>query len=368
MTDPPIAVKTESKPGTIVSRTRSLRNDIVFAFALAIGLYLAWFIRNVLILLYVSALFAVVLLPVVRGIMKLHIGKWQPNRGIAILILFLAVAGFATLFFVFALPPVILDLREFINELPTRGPQLLARIRHIPFLQHVDVTSLNVKLQDFATNFATYLLLSIKNWASKLFDIITSIILTVYFMLEGETAYHWVLSFFPVGLRQRLDVTLARAETRMGKWLLGQGTLMLVLGVSSTILFLALDVRYAYALGVLMGIFNIIPIAGAVITVTLAILVAAIDSWGRVLGVAIFYAIYAQVETSFLTPRIMRSSVDLPGLAIIVALLLGAAFDGIVGAMVAVPTAVLVAVLLDEYAVQREPIICEPQPITQLRS
>jgi predicted PurR-regulated permease PerM len=154
----------------------------------------------------------------------------------------------------------------------------------------------------------------------------------------------------------------------MGKWLLGQGALMLILGISSTILFLALDVRYAYALGVLMGIFNIIPIAGAIITVTLAILVAAIDSWGRVLGVAIFYAIYAQVETSFLTPRIMRSSVDLPGLAIIVALLLGAAFDGIVGAMVAVPTAVLVAVLLDEYAVKPEPIIAKPQPVSQLHS
>jgi predicted PurR-regulated permease PerM len=235
-------------------------------------------------------------------------------------------------------------------------------------MQRVDVATLNARLQDFATNFATYMLLSIRNWASKLFDIITSIILTVYFMLEGEAAYHWGLSFFPVGMRQRLDITLARAEVRMGKWLLGQGTLMLVLGLSSTILFLALNVRYAYALGVLMGIFNIIPIAGAIITVTLAILVAAIDSWGRVIGVAIFYAIYAQVETSFLTPRIMRSSVDLPGLAVIVALLLGAAFDGIVGAMVAVPTAVLVAVLLDEYAVKPEPIIAEPQAVTQLHS
>jgi predicted PurR-regulated permease PerM len=83
-------------------------------------------------------------------------------------------------------------------------------------------------------------------------------------------------------------------------------------------------------------------------------------------GVAIFYAIYAQVETSYLTPRIMQSSVGLPGLAVIVALLLGAAFDGIVGAMVAVPTAVLVGILLDEYAVQPEPIIAEPQPVSQL--
>jgi predicted PurR-regulated permease PerM len=364
MTDPPIPVQAEAAN----KRTRSLRKDIVFTFGLAIGLYLAWFVRNVLILLYVSALFAVVLMPVVNGIMKLRLGKWQPNRAVAILILFLGVGGFATLFFVFALPPVVHDIREFINELPTRGPQLLERMRHIPFMQHVDVANLNARLQDFAANFATYLLLSIRNWASKLFDIITSIILTVYFMLEGETAYHWILSFFPVAMRQRLDVALARAEVRMGRWLLGQGTLMLVLGLSSTILFLALKVRYAYALGVLMGIFNIIPIAGAIITVTLAILVAAIDSWGRVLGVAIFYAIYAQVETSFLTPRIMRSSVDLPGLAVIVALLLGAAFDGIVGALVAVPTAVLVAVLLDEYAVKTEPIIAKPQPVSQRHS
>ncbi|QNI33615.1 AI-2E family transporter [Alloacidobacterium dinghuense] len=360
MTDSPIAVRATN--GT-VKRQRSLRSDIVFTFALAIGLYLAWVVRNVLVLLYVSALFAVVLLPVVRGIMKLRIGKWQPGRGVAILILFLAVVSLAALFFIFAFPPVVRDIREFVNELPTRGPQVLLRIRRIPFLQHVDVAALNDKLQDFAANFATYLLLSIRNWASKLFDIITAIILTVYFMLEGEAAYQWVLSFFPVDMRQRLDVTLARAEIRMGKWLLGQASLMLVLGLSSTVLFLALHVRYAYALGVLMGAFNIIPIAGAVITITLALLVAAIDSWGRVLGVAIFYAIYAQVETSFLTPRIMRHSVDLPGLAIIVALLLGAAFDGIVGAMVAVPTAVLVAVLLDEYAVVPEAIIAEHHPV-----
>jgi predicted PurR-regulated permease PerM len=82
--------------------------------------------------------------------------------------------------------------------------------------------------------------------------------------------------------------------------------------------------------------------------------VAAIDSWGRVIGVAIFYLVYIQIENSFLTPRIMRNSVNLPGLAILVALLLGSALEGVLGAMVSVPTAVLVAVLLDEYLVHKE--------------
>jgi predicted PurR-regulated permease PerM len=345
--------------------SRSLRGDITFTFALALGLYLAWFVRDVLVLIYISALFAVVLTPIVNGIMKLRIGSWQPGRAIAVVVLFLAAAACITLFFVFAFPPVLRDLKEFAVELPTRGPQLLSRIRSLPFMQRVDIAALNAKLQDFAANFATYLLFSVRHWASILFDIITGTILTVYFILEGGQAYHWLLSFFPVHQRQRLDKTLARAEIRMGKWLLGQGALMLILGILSTIIFVIFDVRYAYALGVLMGIFNIVPIAGAVITVALALMVAAIDSWGRVLAVAIFYAVYSQIETSFLTPRIMRSSVGLPGLAVIVALLLGAAFDGIMGAMVAVPTAVLVGVLLDEYAVKQEPIIAKPAPLSE---
>lgn len=349
------------------NRSKAARGNILFAFGVALALYTAWHVRDELELLYVSALFAVVLMPVVRGITQLRIGKWSPGRGMAILFLLLGVGGAAALFVLFALPPVIRDLHEFAGELPTRGPELLARIRKLPFSQRVNVAALNAKLQDFASNFATYLLYSIKNWANTLFKIITGVILTIYFLLEGETAYRWLLSFFPVDRRQRLDITLARAEVRMGKWLLGQGSLMLILGLSSTIVFVLLKVRYAYALGVLMGILNIIPIAGALISVVLALLVAAIDSWGRVLGVAIFYAIYAQVETSYLTPKIMRTSVDLAGLSVIIALLIGSALAGVIGAMVAVPTAVLVAVLLNEYAVKSEPVIAEAKPLSEIR-
>jgi predicted PurR-regulated permease PerM len=102
------------------------------------------------------------------------------------------------------------------------------------------------------------------------------------------------------------------------------------------------------------GLLNIIPVLGAAICIALALLVAAIDSWGRVLGIAIFYVIYLQVENSFLTPRIMKSRVGLPGLAILVALIIGSALEGVLGAMVSVPTAVLVAVLLDEYLVRKD--------------
>jgi predicted PurR-regulated permease PerM len=103
---------------------------------------------------------------------------------------------------------------------------------------------------------------------------------------------------------------------------------------------------------VLAGLLNIVPVLGVTVSLVLALLVAAIDSWGRVLGVAIFFMLWLQIENSWLIPRIMRNRVNLPALAIFVALLLGSAFGGIPGAMVAIPTAVLVSVLIDEYLVR----------------
>jgi predicted PurR-regulated permease PerM len=334
--------------------TRDLRGDIIFTFALGLACYLAWLVRDVLMLVYVSALFAVVLSPVVRWTAQIRIGRRQPFKGTAILFLLVTVAAALTAFGFLALPPVVRDLQEFGKEMPTRLPNFLAKLKAIPFADRLNTDDISSRLQDFASHAATYLLLSIGNWAGKLFNVVMGFILTVYFILEGDDAYRWFLSFVPIESRDRLDKTLRRAEIRMGKWLVGQGSLMLILGLTSTIVYLSLHVRYAYALGVLTGLLNIIPVIGAAICVGLALLVAAIDSWGRVLGVAIFYVIYLQVENSFLTPRIMKNSVGLPGLAILLALLLGSAFEGILGAMVSVPTAVLVAELMDEYLVVKD--------------
>src|ERR1039458_8702517 len=92
---------------------RTLHREIVFAFALALACYLAWLIRDVLVLLYVSALFAVVLSPLVRFTSQLRIRSWQPFKGSAIFLLLLVVAGALTAFGFLALPPVIRDLQGF---------------------------------------------------------------------------------------------------------------------------------------------------------------------------------------------------------------------------------------------------------------
>lgn len=329
------------------------RGDILFAFALAAAGYIAWLAREVLLLLYVSALLAVVLTPVVQFVAKVRVWRWQPFKGFPVLVLLLAVAAGLTGFGFLAFPPVIRDLQSAGRQVPERLPDLVLKVINLPIFDQLNSAEIWTRVQSFFSTAATHLVLSIRNWAGDLLDIATSIVLTIYFIAEGHHAYAWFLSFFPPGRRERLDKALRRAEVRMGQWLLGQGSLMLILGMASTSIYALLGVRYPYALGVLTGLLNIIPVLGAAVSILLALIVAALDSWSRALGVGIFYVVYLWIENWFLTPRIMRSRVGLPSLAILVALLLGFALQGVAGALVAIPTAVLAAVLIDEYLVYK---------------
>jgi predicted PurR-regulated permease PerM len=284
----------------------------------------------------------------------LNLRGYHPSRGVAIVTLIIAVAGVIALFFTTGLPPVLRDLSNFSAELPKRIPGFAAKIKRIPFADRFGIDAVAQRAVGALDATASYLVTSLPLWLSHLFDIVTAAFLCVYFMLEGEYAYRFFLSLFPSPQRDRLNHTLKRAERKISKWLVGQGTLMLILGISSIIVFGLLHVRYFLLLGFLMGLFNIIPIAGGVITIILAALVAALDSWTKMLGVLTFYLIYVNIENAILIPRIMRSSVNLMGLTILVALLLGTALAGVVGALVSVPTAALITVLLEEYAVQKD--------------
>ena len=334
-------------------QTIRIRGHILFFFGVLVLLALAWRLSKELQILYVAALFAVVLMPIVERITALNIRGYHPNRGVAIVILIAAVLGILTLFFTVGLPPVLRDLSEFSNDLPRRLPAALAKLKKLPMADRFGLDAVAARAGSAAAATAGYLFASLPEWLSHLFDILTTVFLCIYFMLEGEYAYKFFLSLFRPENRRRLDLTLKLAELKVSKWLLGQGLLMLILGVCSTIVFGVLHVRYFLLLGVLMGLLNIIPIAGGVITITVVAGVAALDSWSKMFAVLLFYILYVNIENVFLTPRIMRSSVNLMGLTVLIALLLGTALAGIVGALVAVPTAALASVLLNEYAVQK---------------
>jgi predicted PurR-regulated permease PerM len=329
---------------------RPLRHDIVFTIALLLGLAAAWTIRDVLLLVYVSALFAVVLSPAIELIRRIQIGQRRPGRGAAILILILVglavVAGIALLI----VPPVYRELRAFAADLPRRTTALMERMHDLPFGFNFDPAVLEEHAaQTVGGAFGVF-----RSISGGVVGAFTCVILTAYFIVDGERAFHWIMSMIPTAHRPHIEATVVRAERRVRHWLVGQGALMLILGSLAAIVFGLMRIKYFYALAVIAGALNLVPVIGPLTALVLAAIVAAFDSWAKLAGVLLFFAIYQQFETAVLTPRIMKISVDLPPLAVIIALLIGGALAGVLGALIAVPTAALVAVLADEYLVRTD--------------
>src|SRR4029077_19448624 len=315
------------------------------------ALWVAYTVRDVLMLIYVSALFAVVLSPAIGVIQKMRIAGWRAGRGFAIIFLILMLALAGTLFAVFALPPVYRDGRNFSADWPRHLAELTEGIKHLPFAAKIDPAGLQKYAGEIAGGAGGLFL----NVAGGIFGLFTAVILTAYFIIDGDRTFQWAVSMFPLDQQERLASTLMRAKARMRNWLIGQAMLMLSLGLSSLVVYWALGLKYFYLLAMFAGIANIVPIAGPISAVILASGVAVLDSPQKLVGVIIFFAIYFQIESVFLSPRIMKHTLHLSPLAVIIALSLGGALAGVVGALVSVPTAALVMVLADEYLVKRKP-------------
>jgi predicted PurR-regulated permease PerM len=326
------------------------RSDILFFFGVLLLLWAAYSSRDVLILIYVSVLFAVVISPAVVVVQKLRIGHWHVGRGLAVVILLLMLLLAGALFMVFAFPPIYRDARQFAADWPSHLASLSERIQHLPFGNKIDPAMLQKYAAEIVGGAGGLFL----NLAGGIFGIFTALLLTVYFIIDGERVFQWSVSLFPPEQRAKLSETLLRAQHRMSKWLIGQSVLMISLGLCSLAAYYALGLRYFYVLAMYAGVANIVPIAGPISALVISASVAALDSPQKVLGVIIFHAVYVQFESAFLSPRVMRSTLQLSPLAVIIALALGGSLAGVLGALVSVPTAAVVAVFADEYLVKRK--------------
>lgn len=192
--------------------TRSLRSDIIFTICLLILLALAWEARDVLLLIFVSALFAVVLTPAIEAVRRIHIGHWWPSQGTAIvIIIMIAFVGFGS-FILFAVPPMYRDLQTAANNIPIRLGELSNKLHAIPFFQKLDLTQIGDYVSSGGGENAYGLFRGV---ATGMFALFSWMILTAYFILDGQRAFYWFLSFFPEPQRGRLRATMMRADKRI---------------------------------------------------------------------------------------------------------------------------------------------------------
>ena len=324
------------------------KSDILFAFAIAVTLALAFELRQVLLLIYVSALFAVVTTPFVKRVQTLHFGRRHFGKGVALTLMLAVGVSIATLFSWFVLPPIFRDIQQLANDLPQKLFRLQDRLANVPWIFEISRDSWRKHGGDLAAALAKV----VPTVAGMFVAFFSFLVLTSYFILDGARAERWIISMMPPATGQRLHNTMLRARDRLRRWLIGQLSLMFILGFLTFVVYGLLHVRYFTVLAVFTGLANIIPIIGPIISIILGVIVAAFDSWTKVLGVVIFYAVYQQLENALLTPRIMKATVGLPSLAVVAALAIGGALGGILGALVAVPSAAIVSELADEYLIK----------------
>ncbi|MEJ7833008.1 MAG: AI-2E family transporter [Nocardioides sp.] len=190
---------------------------------------------------------------------------------------------------------------------------------------------------------------------SALFNGFIIVVLTLYFLSSLETTKNAFYRLAPASRRDRVSKLGDRIIRGVGGYVSGAFVVAVCAGVTSLIFLFVVGLgEYAVALAFVVALLDVIPMIGATIG---AVLVTAIGFATDVkigIACAIFYLIYQQLENYVIYPRVMSKSVDVPGAVTVIAALVGAALLGVVGALLAIPTAAAILLILREVVVRRQ--------------
>lgn len=197
---------------------------------------------------------------------------------------------------------------------------------------------------------------------SILVQALITLVAAYFLAVDPEFAERLVARFAPARNRERTLQIMRRCGSRLGHWVRAQLILALFFGTAFGIGLWALGIPYALTLGVVGGVLEIIPYVGGFVTVALAVLVAATTTPLKLIAVVILYTVVTNVEAHVLAPSVMGRVLGLHPLTVIVALFVGAEALGIIGALLSVPIAVVLQVLLDELYANAPPPDNEAPP------
>ena len=305
---------------------------------------------DVFILLIISIYLAAGLNPAIEFFVKRGL-----RRGLSIFVVALSVIATAFLFIILVIPPVIRQVDLFIQSLP-ETIQSLTNNRQIARLndQYQVIDNLVAQAQEwisggqlFATLYGGVIGVG-KTVLSGTFALLTVFVLTLYFMAALPKFLSVIYRLAPASRRNRVSAIGDAITNRIGIFVGSQILIAATAALFITLYGLILDIPYAAALGMVVFFAGLIPLVGHFIGATIFSLVALTQSLGTAIAALVGYAIYQQIENYLVMPRIMKRSLSIPGIVTIVAALLGSALFGLIGAILAVPMAAALLLILEE--------------------
>jgi predicted PurR-regulated permease PerM len=338
------------------------RRLILFAVAALIGgAALAWslfIIRDALQLLYLSVVLSLGFAPMVRGLEARHwLGrKRKTPRWLAILILYVILAAVAVAVLEVIVPPLVAQSRDLGSHLP----EYLAKLQSWMISHHLQsrVYTMAELLDRNPTSNSTMTgILGVVNRAVGIvFTSFTVLLLTFYLLVEGNAMFHGFLLWMPAESRPRWSRMAGDAGVKVGAWMSGQFVLCLLIGTTATIGFWIIGLPYFYVLGLICGLGEMVPLIGPVISAIPAVLVAMTLGLNTAVITTIFIFVQQQVENNIIIPRLMQKQTGISPMLVMVAILIGGSLLGVVGALLAVPTAAVIQIMVREYLTNRDTI------------
>jgi len=336
-------------------RSRTVLRTLSLVIVVAVLLAVIWVARHVLAWVVIALFLALALDPLVSVIQRRSKLRRAPAIVVAYLLVFAVMAGVGWSFvprltdevngFAHALPGYVHDLTEGrgrLGFLETKY-QLVEKVR-----EQVDKGGASRLLGLSGAAIAVT-----KSILTIVAATVTIVFITFFMLLEGRSWTDRVYSLFPEATRPRARRVGHELYRTVGGYVTGNILISVIAGTAATVVLLIMGVPYAVALGLLVAIFDLIPLAGATIAGILVVTVAFLHSVPAGIVVAIFVIVYQQIENHFLQPVIYGRTVQLSPLVVLVSVLVGAELSGVIGALAAIPVAGAIQVLVRDQLAAR---------------
>jgi predicted PurR-regulated permease PerM len=282
------------------------------------------------------------------------------SRATAVAIMFACVLLFVGIFALLVIPPVVSQGTQLIH----RAPSLLAELKHNSTIARLNeqygfIDSLQKKFVAMTADGTLFIsafggVVGVgKTVLSGTFAALTVLVLSLYFLLSLPNIIKLGLRLAPASRRDRASRLTNGIIDRIGTYIGSQISIAAISGTFIFILSLSLGLPSPVALAMLVFLFDLLPLVGHILGITIISIIALSQS--VLIGVIAFlvYVAYIQIENYFIAPRIMHRTLSIPGLVTIIAALVGSTLLGLVGALLAVPIAASLILILDEVVFPR---------------
>lgn len=342
------------RPGQPLSRDHPFRLAFFAALGVAAAAALleaALIARQMLVLILIAAFLAVGLDPAVRWLVSRGL-----RRALAVLLIAAAGLGFFGGFLAAVVPPIASQSGQLVKQAPGYLHRLdnNATFRKLDQRYHLTATVEKRAREGISVNGIGGVLGVGKAVLGYVASTLTVVVLTIYFLANMPAIRRVAYRLVPRSRRARVGLLTDEILNRVGGYVLGNLATSLVAGVATYIWLVAFGVPYAVALAMFVAITDLIPLIGATIGAAGVTAVALFHDTRIGIATLIFYAAYQQFENYVLQPRVMKRTVDVAPVVTIVAALLGAGLFGVLGALLAVPLAAAIQLVLTEVVFPRQ--------------